>query len=137
MFGGMANKIGVLAKKASGGGGSDVTPNALDWQIDVATIGAFNCDSTTQTITGINTAITLSFSRTADPSLDQVLYYKNGSPSSNFNGTGSTTVSVSTGDTIKFRITGGGLAGGTTITITNTSDSNTILDTVNLFMTGD
>lgn len=136
MFGGMAYKIGVLAKKATGGGGADVTPNAVNWEVDVVSIGAFSCRSTTQTITGINTAITLSFSSTADPNLTELLYYKNNAPTS-FLSTGSATVSVSTGDTIRFQIYSGGPVVSTTITITNISDGNTVLDTVQLFTTGD
>lgn len=54
----MANKIGILAKKATGGGG-DVTPNAVNWSNL-----SYNCilglfPATEKQITGINTTITL------------------------------------------------------------------------------
>ena len=54
----MANKIGVLAKKATGGA-SDVTPNAVNWSnIEYnGTEGYLQC--TEKQITGINTSITL------------------------------------------------------------------------------
>jgi hypothetical protein len=50
MFSGIASKKGLLAKK---GAAADVTPNALNWT------AASDLTSTTQTITGINTSITL------------------------------------------------------------------------------
>ena len=53
----MANKIGVLAKKATGGA-SDVTPNAVNWS-SVTYIGGLGYLLTEKQITGINTGITL------------------------------------------------------------------------------
>jgi len=59
MFGGMANKIGVLAKKATGGGGGDVTPNAVNWGDIIYNGMSGNFGYTERQITGINTTITL------------------------------------------------------------------------------
>lgn len=58
MFGGMANKIGILAKKTAGGA-SDVTPNAVNWSNVDGYLGPVGYKLTEKQITGINTTVTL------------------------------------------------------------------------------
>ena len=101
-------------------GGNDVTPNAVNWN-DVAG-GSTN----TQTITGINTAInlTISFTGYATGSFN---VYKNDSETSLANEGSPFTLSVSNNDEIYF--SGNPTDGTISVTVTNASDGNTVLDT--------
>jgi hypothetical protein len=148
MFGGMAYKIGVLAKKATGGGGSDVTPNAVNW----SDISANNITGqyllTEKQITGINQTITLRVQYTSG--LFQLYYTKNYSgdlegfssetiPSElglsqiNHNGT----FTVSNNDEVAFgvELVGAGSSGPTTVTVQNADDGYATLDTFNVTIT--
>ena len=57
----MSNKISMLAKKSTGGGGADVIPNTVDWT-NIYYNGLFGTFGYSERqITGINTTITLKF----------------------------------------------------------------------------
>lgn len=105
---------------------ADVTPNAVNWT-DVSGTGGGTTN--TQTISGINTTITLSINWTYS-GVKTISYSKNGGAFVDlYSGTGgsSATVSVSNNDTIAWKVIGNGIAA--TFTIRNNSDSNVTLDT--------
>jgi hypothetical protein len=116
-------KIGMLAKK---GAAADVTPNALNWT------AAADGVSTTQTITGINTSITL---RLNNSSIQQGSFYVY------INDVGYNMIDslseggqffdfvVSNNDVIYFTTTSGQTFSSDVI---NVSDGNTLLDTFTL-----
>ena len=111
----------VARAAAGGGGGNDVTPNAVNWN-DVAG-GSTN----TQTITGINTAINLTISFTGYGT-GSFNVYKNDSETSLADEGTPFTLSVSNNDEIYFS----GSPGEDqtiSVTVTNASDGNTVLDT--------
>lgn len=124
MLSAAAAMIAIRAKKSTGGGGGDVTPNAVDWN-DVAAPGG---STNTVTITGINTAIDLSISWTGYPGTGAFDVYKNDSQTS-LTDTGSPfTLSVSNNDEIYFyaaSVTEQSIS----VTVTNASDGDTVLDT--------
>lgn len=125
MLSGMASMIAIRAKKATGGGGGgDVTPNAVNWN-DVAAPGG---STNTVTITGINTAINLSISWTGYPGTGAFNVYKNDSSTSLADNGSPFTLSVSNNDEIYFYASS--LDVGTiSVTVTNASDGDTVLDT--------
>ena len=153
MFGGMAFKIGMLAKKSTGGG-ADVTPNAVDWN-DMTYNGISDLISPipTKQITGINQTINLTI--TTDSPVSFFYYEVTSTPfypdqsdaesgsiayTAEFLGYGVLTysfdaanpiqISVNNNDYITFAgIASGGIA---TITVTNDSDNSTELDTFTL-----
>ena len=139
----MANKIGVLAKKTSGGA-SDVTPNAVNWSNVTYTdpVGYF---LTEKQITGINTGITLQ--ATYSGSIG-TLYVGVFSTQQNYEGvyvadlyaaglndlpTGST-FSVGNNQWVVFgaSILGGEVGETDLVTITNVSDGNATIDTFSM-----
>jgi len=124
MLSGMASMIAIRAKKATGGGGGDVTPNAVNWN-DVAAPGG---STNTVTITGINTAIDLSISWTGYPGTGAFDVYKNDSSTSLADNGSPFTLSVSNNDEIYFYVSGSAV-GTISVTVTNASDGNTVLDT--------
>ena len=147
MFGGMAFKIGILAKKATGGG-ADVTPNAVNWSDISANTITGQYLLTEKQITGINQIITLRVQYTSG--LFQLYYTKNdagnlegfssetipselGFSSINHNGT----FTVSNNDEIAFGVEpiGAGSSGPTTITVQNVDDGYATLDTFNVTIT--
>lgn len=77
MFGGMANKIGILTKKG-GGGGSDIIPDAVNWSnIDYnGVVGEYTY--TEKQITGINQTITLKVTQSTSSFLN--MYYAVNAP---------------------------------------------------------
>lgn len=123
MLSATAAMIAIRAKKATGGG-ADVTPNAVNWD-DVTS--AYAATTNTVTITGINTAINLSISFTGY-SVGAFDVYKNGSDTSLAANGSPTTLSVSNNDEIYFFL-GGQDEQTVSITVKNTSDNNTVLDT--------
>ena len=121
-------KHGIIASsrpRVAVGGGADVTPNAVDWNSVAAPGGSTN----TVTITGINTAINLSISYTGYVS-GTFSVYKNGTE---FDLTNNNpyTLSVSNNDQIYFYAFSGFLTM-ISITVTNASDGNTVLDTLQI-----
>lgn len=154
MFGGMSHKISILAKKATGGGGgTDVIPNAVNWR-NISYNGLNDtCIVAVQQITGINTEITLRVDTTSaddrdffwfvedtpsfpesdpDPDLGTLYYYVDslliGSYATINSGTG-ITFTVTNNKYVTFAVGPPLGASGETITIKNSSDSNTVLDT--------
>jgi len=141
MFGGMAFKIGMLAKKSAGG--VDVTPNAVDWSDITYDYITGNFTYTEKQITGINTSITLSVSY--DQGLYD-LYYKVNNTDQGYEGTPTASDPGSLGftlinDTGTFSVSNNqyvsfGLANSTgsnfldTVSVYNTSDSSALLDTL-------
>jgi hypothetical protein len=114
----------VTRTKKSAGGGSDVTPNAVNWTNVAAPGGSTN----TVTITGINTAINLSISWTGYPGTGAFDVYKNDSPISLPNENSPYTLSVSNNDEIYFSAFSAEVAS-ISVTVTNASDGDTVLDT--------
>ena len=112
-----------VARAAAGGGGGDVTPNAVNWN-DVAAPGG---STNTVTITGINTAINLSISYTGY-GVGAFNVYKNDSETSLGDEGSPFTLSVSNNDEIYFyALTASEQI--ISVTVTNASDGNTVLDT--------
>ena len=138
MLQGLAHTICVNAKKASGGG-ADNTPAAVNW----SNCGeVFSKKTTTwvysaQQITGISTSITLRvvFSNTGFSFLQYKIQSTSTVPSlSTSPGSAgysaaahNATITISNNEYLVFSASGG--AGSTTVTVNNTSDSNTTLDT--------
>lgn len=105
----------------------DVTPDAVNWN-NLST-GSSTATTNTQTISGINTTITLraTFTENRDNYTLQAII--NGSlVGSPVNSPGNFTFTVANGDTVAFRASGGETRN-STATITNTSDGNAVLDT--------
>lgn len=110
----------------------DVTPNAVDWTDPV---GSGNIFTNTQTITGIDTAITLALNIDpyGDGAFSDTLYYsKNGGAYQSITYPTGTTVSMSNNDTLTFK----GFTDSTFfgqqdwIHVINQSDNDTELDTI-------
>jgi len=108
----------------------DVTPNAVNWN-NLSTAGS-TATTNTQTISGINQAITLraTFTENRDNYTLQAIVNGSlvGSPVSS---PGNFTFTVSDNDTVAFRANGGETRN-STATITNTSDGDAVLDTFNI-----
>lgn len=106
---------------------SDVTPNALNWNNILTAASSANTNS--QTITGINTSITLLVSFTEDRDNYTLQANVNGSfVGSALNSPGSFTFSVSNNDVVYFRASGGETRD-SVATVTNQSDGNAAIDT--------
>ena len=143
MFGGMAYKIGILAKKATGGGGGgDVTPNAVNWA-DVfynGMSGSWLCSE--RQITGIDTTITLKITSTT---ADGCYVFVSNTAGAIVSGDDSTqsdpsflgmtfldpndTFTVSNNQYVTF--THSGASFNSVITVANQSDGAAVLDTFN------
>lgn len=123
MLSASTSMIAIRAKKSAGGGGGDVTPNAVNWN-DVAAPGG---STNTVTITGIDTAINLSISWTGY-AIGQFNVYKNDSETSLADNDSPFTLSVSNNDEIYFYAFTA-TAQSISMTVTNASDGNTVLDT--------
>lgn len=151
----MSYRIGMASKKATGGGGggTDVTPNAVNWRNITYDGITDTTDSAVQQITGINTTITLrvdtnnvddrtlfwfvedtpTYSEGSGPHDVGSLYY-----SVDVLGIGSY-ATINSGNGITFTVTNNKYvtfavgapvgASGETITVKNSSDSNAVLDT--------
>lgn len=107
---------------------TDATPAAVNWNnIDTANA---SINTNTQTITGINTTITLSWTGTEDDDGGTVSAIVNGSSAGSTSTPGSFTFTVQNNDTLYFRhVTSGGSVNVGSATVRNVSDSNTVLDT--------
>lgn len=125
MFGGISYKLSILRKKTVSSG--DVTPNEVGW-FDVF-FSSLPITTNSQTITGIDTTITLRIDITYDDGM--TLQYSKNSGSYVTISTGST-FTMSNNDTLVFNVSAG-IPGGTIVfDVVNQSDSNTILDTITL-----
>ena len=121
MFAGLGRKKGLLAKKGS----ADFTPNAVNWT-QVTTL-----ESTTQTITGISSAITLRVVSWG-PEVGNFRVYINNVEYNMINdmqNDGYYDFEASNNDVIYFATTAGVSF---TFDIRNISDGNTLLDTLEL-----
>ena len=117
-------KPGILSSNRirAAGGGADVTPNAVNWN-DV--VSAVSATTNTVTITGINTAINLSISGYSFGGFK--VYINNNEFTIDDD---PYTVSVSNNDEVYFVFsTSTGEETTISITVTNASDGNTVLDT--------
>lgn len=124
MLSGMASMIVIRAKK---GGAADVTPNAVNWT-DATEVGLARTN--TQTISGINTAITLTITYTGTGR--RALYYSlNGGFDLDIT-VQPASISVSNGDTLNFAMEGYRPPQTSTITVKNASDGDATLDTFTL-----
>jgi hypothetical protein len=114
----------------------DVTPNAVNWN-DAS--GLCNCSTNEQTITGINTAINLVISWSASIALNNFLLYINATEFDLLNNySNPATFSISNNDTISFYISSIGCSSANnSVTITNASDGNAVLDTFTMTINGD
>jgi len=115
----MAHKIGILAKKATGGGGSDVTPNAVTFGDIVGFSSPVN--SNLVTITGIDTTITLKVSFAAEGTFSYVV---NGG--TEIDASVQDTFTIQNNNTLIFKhysFPGGSAS----YTVTNLSDSSAVL----------
>jgi hypothetical protein len=114
---------------APAGGGTDVTPDAIDWEDAFSTGGS---TSTSATISGIDTTITLSVSWSTVSATPENYYQLNGGLTV-FMDTNPFTFPVVNGDVILFTLVANGGPSEADFTVSNASDGNVILDTFNLF----
>jgi hypothetical protein len=124
MFGGTAHKIGILAKKAAGGGGGDVTPNSIAWETSLEDV---NPATSHASITGIDTPINIYFECTYCGDGGVIQYSKNSGTYITLDA--NTNISVSNGNTISWKYTVDPWSSGyvAIITVRNASDSNALL----------
>jgi hypothetical protein len=125
MYGGIASKIGTLAKKGSAVDVSCTT----DFTESISGSGP-PFQTSTKTIAGINTTITLRLNITTTSQGEVQYYYKNGGSAVNFSD--EDTLTVVNGDTLYF---GADLfVGGDFLEfqVINQSDSNTVLGTISM-----
>lgn len=139
MLSGMASMIAIRAKKATGGGGgSDVTPNAVNWSDMTYNDGTGEIGFSSKQITGINADITLGASaisngglyyKISDTEVTQVITSLTGY--TEISSGGGNTAAVSNNKWVTFAYAGS--ANGTTVTIRNVTDGNAVLDTFQVF----
>ncbi len=101
---------------------------AADYSLDPVNWANFENQSTILRLTGINTSVTLSISATNGTGSPTLYYVKNGTATSFTTGSPGS-VSMVSGDTLALRM-GGTNTHSANFTITNTSDGNTVVDTV-------
>lgn len=112
---------------AGSGAGADVTPDAVNWaNVSVTSSSPASVSNAAQTISGISTSIVLTITYTGS---GVIKYGQNGGALTTISSGG--TITVSSGDTLYFNAsrTGGAGTDSGTVTVTNTSDSSTVLDT--------
>jgi len=133
-------KPGIMSSNQirAAGGGSDVTPNAVNWN-DVSGGYGFPLYTNTVTITGINTAINLVITWSGNTVGTFGIYINGGSYVSLEDELGGSpvTLSISNNDTIRF---GAGIISGSkviSVTVTNSSDGNAVLDTFTMTVYGE
>ena len=128
----------VARAAAGGGGGGDVTPNAVNW----GTIIVSGTRFTTQQITSISTSITVQLTVSAGQSPSARLWFKKDTTSPSYTTSSPsaygftqitaypTNITVNNNEYLSFGMASAGNRGSSaTIAVTNTSDSNTVLDT--------
>jgi hypothetical protein len=122
-----------VKKPVAGGGGSDVTPNAVNWN-DSTSVSPYTTN--TQTITGISTSINIQISWFLEGpiSTTQFKMYVNDIETDLYAGGTPQNVIWSNNDVIYFTCVGS--AGDMSVTIINTSDNNTVLDTIYILYPG-
>ena len=134
-------KHGIIASSrprvAAGGGGGDVTPDAVNWN-DVSGGYGFLLYTNTVTVTGISTAINLTISWSGNE-IGSFGISINGGSLIDLEAEGGSprTFSISNNDTIRF---GASIIAGIkviTVTVTNASDGNAVLDTFTMTVFGE
>ena len=124
MLQGLAKSICVSAKKGSA---ADVTPNAVDWN-NVSGGYGLGLYTNTVTITGIDTAINLVITWSGNDGGDFVIVINGTIFSLEASGGSPRTFSISNNDTIRFGA-GGAASKTISVTVTNASNGNAVLDT--------
>lgn len=115
---------------------SDVTPNAINWA-DIT--GLFSGSTNAQTISGINTSITLRVESNYNAVgqfniyIDDVVYQM----AEDLNNNGYSDHVINDGDVVYFQRLSSGQPLSESVTIKNVSDGNAILDTFSITLTGD
>ena len=127
MLGGMGWMHGLRAKKATGGGGGGDVSCTTDFTEYVGYPSSTTMESTLQTISGINTTITLRIDVIYSDE-NTYEYIKNGTATSFNSGD---TLTVVNGDTLKIKWYNNSLYLVAYLEIINTSDSNASLGTIN------
>lgn len=129
MLSSIAYMIVVKAKKASGGG-SDVSCSTSFTE----SITEFPFETTTKTISGINTTITLRLNITTSSLSEVQYYYKNGGSAVDFYD--ETTLTVVNGDTLYFSADMDVQGDFLEFQVINQSDSNAVLGTITIERSG-
>lgn len=124
--------------RAAAGGGGDVTPNAVNWD----PINAGGTRFTTQQITSISTSITVQLTVSAGQNPSTRLWFKKDTTAPSYTTSSPsaygftqitaypTNITVSNNEYLSFGMASAITRGSSgTIAVTNTSDSNTVLDT--------
>jgi hypothetical protein len=121
----------VIQSEGVGGGGSDVTPDAINFN-NIVAFASFGTTNTV-TISGIDAPITLRATWTASGTPILGYWYVNGALVSI--GTSPRDVTVTNGATVYFRayMTDEGASTGT-VTVTNQSDGGATLDTFTFYI---
>ena len=138
---------GIIQQVINSSGGGDVTPDAVNWDNISNTIEGRSTIYIVnkQQITGITETITLSATWPSSPPPPIIIYYRvdstnpawsnggsyNGSTSGWTSISSGTEFTVVNGDYVSFFCELDGPSVSITITITNITDSNTVLDTFN------
>lgn len=125
MFGGISHKLSILRKKSAA---TDVIPDTLNWDNPTGSIMPLSTIS--QTITGINTTITIKVNIIQYDNLWDFWYVKNGG--SDVTISNGMTFTVANNDTLVFKGSTGSPFSGVqdALEILNNSDGDTILDTI-------
>ena len=124
--------------RAAAGGGGDVTPNAVNW----TPLNTGGTRFTTQQITSISTSITVQLTVSAGQNPSARLWFKKDTTAPSYTTSSPsaygftqitaypTNITVSNNEYLSFGMASAGSRGSSaTIAVTNTSDSNTVLDT--------
>lgn len=125
MFGGISNKLSILRKKSTA---TDVVPDALNWDNPTGSIMPLSTIS--QTITGINTTITIKVSIIKTDDVFNFSYVKNGG--SDITISDGMTFTVVNNDTLVFKGDTASPFGNVqdSLQILNNSNGDTVLDTI-------
>lgn len=125
MFGGISHKLSILRKKSAA---TDVIPDTLNWDNPTGSIMPLSTIS--QTITGINTTITIKVNIIQYDNVWDFWYVKNGG--SDVTISNGMTFTVANNDTLVFKGSTDSPFSGVqdALEILNNSDGDTILDTI-------
>lgn len=122
MYGGIASKIAMLAKKGSE---ADVTPDSVNWTNGSTLGGSFSSSgSGAQTITGINQTIELYYDCNYCGDGGTIKYKKNGGSWTSISA--SATIEIADGDTLDWGYEA--YFGYIDIAIKNASDGDAVID---------
>lgn len=116
-----------VKKPVAGGGGSDVTPNAVNWN-DVSGGYGLGLSTNIVTITGIDTAINLVITWSGNDGGAFNITINGTAFNLEDSGGSPRTFSISNNDTIRFGV-GGAFSKTISATVTNASNGDAVLDT--------